>query len=141
MLLLILEPLLLWPVSGQDKRFDSPILRSLLLISYGVKVIHERFLALEAPISDLANLLRVELLPFLGVQLLVELQDADGMDEIDESVADVALVLEVNWEVEEVVLFLVCFVDFLQKHLLGVLVGDVLDHDGGPLVLSFSDSL
>jgi len=50
------------------------------------------------------------------------------MREVDECVAYVAVVLQVDGQVEEVIGVLVKRVNTLQKHLLGVLVRDVLYH-------------
>ena len=54
---------------------------------------------------------------------------------VEESVAHVALVLEVDRQVEEVVLALELLVYGSEQHLLRVLVGDVLDHERGALVV------
>ena len=48
---------------------------------------------LNPGVTDLANLLRVELLPFLKVEFLIEVPDKFRMDEVYESVANVALIL------------------------------------------------
>lgn len=80
------------------------------------------------------HLLGVEVLPALRVELAEERHDAAVVDEVDEGVADVALVLEVDRQVEEVVGAAVRGVDLLQQHRLRVLVGDVADHDRRALV-------
>jgi len=55
--------------------------------------------------------------------------------QVDERVANVALVLEVDGQVEEVVAAAELLVHRLQQHLLRVLVGDVLNHQRGAPVL------
>ena len=59
---------------------------------------------------------------------------------VDERVPDIALVLEVDRQVEEVERVRVDarkpLLQQRQQHLLGVLVGDVLDHEGRALVLA-----
>jgi len=60
-------------------------------------VFNQLLFPLKSPVGDVADFVAVESLPFLAVQLRVEFQDADGVDEIDEGVADVALIFEVNW--------------------------------------------
>ena len=57
------------------------------------------------------------------------------MDEVDEGVAHVAGVVLVDGQVEEVYLHLVVAPDLLVKHLLGVLVGNVADHQRCPSVV------
>ena len=49
--------------------------------------------ALDACVADLADFLRVEFLPPLMMELLVEFADELGMDEVDEGIAYIALVL------------------------------------------------
>jgi len=65
--------------------------------------------------------------------------DGGGLAEIDEGVAKVAFVLEVNWQVEKVVGPGVSCVDEIEEVALCVLVWDVFDHDGGALVLTLLD--
>lgn len=54
---------------------------------------------------------------------------------VDECIADVALVLEIDGEVEEIIVALEVLIDSGQQHLLCVLVGDVLNHQCSPLVI------
>ena len=91
----------------------------------------------------MANFLAVESLPLALVEALGERQDVLGLNHVDECVADIALVLEVDGQVEEVVQAAELLVDGLQQHLLRVLVGDVLDHQRCPHVLPYerNDSL
>ena len=55
---------------------------------------------------------------------------------VEEGVSHIALVLEVDGKVEEVILALELLINGRQQHLLRVLVGDVLHHKCGPLVLA-----
>lgn len=66
--------------------------------------------------------------PSLPIKLLIQLQDAEGIDKIHKGIAHVAFVLEVNGQIEEIVLSLQLHVYFSQEHLLGVLVRDVSYH-------------
>lgn len=86
-------------------------------------------MAIGGTCSCFQYLFGVEVLPALRVELAEERHDAAVVDEVDEGVADVALVLEVYRQVEEVVRAAVRGVDLLQQHRLRVLVGDVADHD------------
>lgn len=83
---------------------------------------------LNTGIADVADLLAIELLPFLAVKFLDERNDVRWPHHVDESIAYIALVLEVNGQVEEVVGAAELLINGGQEHLLGVLVGDVLDH-------------
>ena len=58
-----------------------------------LKVFHHRRLALQPRVGDLTHLFRVELVPLLVVVALVERDDRVRKDEVDEGVADIALVL------------------------------------------------
>lgn len=91
---------------------------------------------LDAGVADVADLLAVELLPLLTVELLNERDDVPRPHHVDESIAHIALVFEVDWQVEKVVGAAKLFVDGSEQHLLCVLVGDVLDHQGGTLVIA-----
>lgn len=93
------------------------------------EVIVEVLLTLIASIGDLTDFLRVESLPRLSVQVLIEWNDKDRVHEIDESVSNIAVVLQINWQVEKVVAAGMELINFLKEHLLRVLVGYVSDHD------------
>ena len=88
--------------------------------------------ALESCVCDLADLARVEVHPLLPIELHVEAGNVLGLLHVDESIAYIALVLEVNWKIEEVELVQVIQVYSLFEETLRVLVGDVLDHQRGP---------
>ena len=91
---------------------------------------------LNAGVADVADLLTVELLPLLIVEALGDGYDEVWADNVDEGVANIALVLEVDGQVEEVEHAGEALIDCSQQHLLIVLVGDVLDHQCGPWVLA-----
>ena len=60
-------------------------------------------LALDARICDGAHFLALEVLPAVAVEALVEREDGLRVDHVDESVAFVAVVLEVDGQVKEVI--------------------------------------
>ena len=91
---------------------------------------------LDTGIADVANLLAVELLPFLAVKLLDQRNDILRPHHVDESIAHIALVLEVDGQVEEVVAAPELFINGGEQHLLCVLVGNVLDHQRCAFVLA-----
>lgn len=79
--------------------------------------------------------------PLRAIVLIKEIHDEYRVNEVDEGVAHVAVVLEVNRQVEEVVVVALAPINRLQQHLLRVLVRDVLDHDRSPLVLPTQDAV
>ena len=91
---------------------------------------------LDARVADVADFLAVEPLPLLLVEALHERDDVCGLDHVDEGVANIALVLEVDGQVEEVVHAAELLINGLQQHLLRVFVGDVLDHQRRARVLA-----
>lgn len=91
-------------------------------------MVHEGSGALDAGVGEFADLLAVEAVPLAATELLVEVKDELGVDEVDEGVAHVAGVELVNGKIEEVYLHFVVLVDLLQQHVLAVLVRDVSDH-------------
>lgn len=106
-----------------------------------LEVCNQGRLALDTRVGDLALLLRVELLPFLVVELLIERNQRLAVHEVNKSIAHVALVLEVDGEIEEVVGALVPLVNGSKEHLLAVLVRDVLNHQRGTLVGPVADAV
>ena len=65
------------------------------------------------------------------VQILVEGNDKNGVNEVDKRVSNVAPIVQVQGQVEEVKRSVVVPVDALEKHVLSVLVGNVPNHDRG----------
>ena len=72
----------------------------------------------------------------LPIQILIQAHNKHRVTHIDESVAHITIVLQVNWQVEEVVAAGVRLINPIQQHLLGILVWDILDHYCGALVMS-----
>lgn len=91
-------------------------------------------IALNPGIGQLALLLTVEHVPSSTTEGEVKLLDELSVYEVDEGIADVALVVVIDRQVEEVGPVFEQFLDLLFEHLLGVLVGDVADHKGSPHV-------
>jgi len=120
----------------EDERLDLSSIGLLL-----VHVIDEVALALEPAVGDLANLLRVEGLPRLVVQVLIEGHNKEGVDEVYESVADIASVIQIQGQVEEIISTLMMPVDAIKQHILRVLVGYVTDHDRRASILSAQNAV
>lgn len=91
---------------------------------------------LNPGVADAANFLAVEALPLSLVESGHQGQDVFGLDHVDEGVAHIALVLEINWQVKEVILSAELLVDGLKKHLLCVFVRDILYHQCCARILS-----
>ena len=73
----------------------------------------------------MTDFLGVETLPLLAIEALCHRDNRLGAQEVDEGVAHIALVLEVDWQIEEVISAPEILVDGGQQHLLGILVGYV----------------
>jgi len=73
------------------KRFD------LGLIKRSIKVFTKSKLALQSTVGDLADLDRVVVFPALAIHFLEEGHNIDWINEVDESIADVALIDLVQW--------------------------------------------
>ena len=120
----------------KDERLDLSRIGLLL-----VHVIDEVTLALEPAVGDLADLLGVESLPRLVVQVLIEGHDKEGVDEVYESVADIASVIQIQGQVEEIISALMVPVYAIKQHILRVLVGNVTDHDRRASILSAQNAV
>lgn len=68
------------------------------------KVVFQRFLALDTSIGDLANFIAIKLFPLLIIKSFEKVENVYRVDKIDEGIAHVAPVFEINREIEEVVL-------------------------------------
>lgn len=97
-------------------------------------MVHQVGGALDARVGQLTYFLAVETIPPAAVELFVEFEDEFGVDEVCEGVAYVAGVVVVYRQVQEIYVETMVFTDLLEEHVLGVLVGDVADHQSGPTV-------
>ena len=70
----------------------------------------------------------------------MEGHDEDRIDEVDEGIANVAVVFEVDGQIEEVISTRVKLVDLLEQHLLSVLVRYMTNHNCGPLIFTSQNS-
>lgn len=104
-----------------------------------LKIVDEGLLALDATVGQLTDLLRIEALPILTIQVLVQRNNINWVTHVDEGIADVTVVLQVNRKIEEIVTTCMFRVDSLQQHFLCVLVGDILDHYSRTLIMPLND--
>jgi hypothetical protein len=98
------------------------------------KMLLQISLPLNPPILQLTNLLALKDRPFLHLILLVEVKDENRIDEVNECIPYIAMVDVVNRKVEEVKLPLMPLVDLSKQEIHVVLVRNVLDHDGCPII-------
>lgn len=78
------------------------------------KIVFQCFLTLDTSIGDLANFIAIKLFPLLIIESFEKVKNVYRVDKIDEGIAHVAPVFEVNWEIEEVILVLGISVNGLQ---------------------------
>ena len=106
-------------------------------------------LPLNSCIGNQANLVTVELFPLLVVKFSVEGDNRIGLYEVNKCVAHVALILvlsvaefpnhyylKINGEVEKVVAAFVIIIDGSQQHFLCIFVGNILDHESCPCIVT-----
>ena len=85
-------------------------------------------LALDPCIPDLANLHRIKHSPLFIMKFLTERKDITQINKIDKSVANIAIVLEINRQIEEVITAFKFLIKGLQHHLLCVFVRNIPNH-------------
>ena len=77
--------------------------------------------ALNTGICQRADFLTVKSAPFFPVELLVESGDEFGMDEVNKGVSDIASIIIVDREIEEIEFDFEIAVEFFKQKILGVL--------------------
>lgn len=92
-------------------------------------------------IADVCNLVGTKYLPWLADECVVKSDDVAFRLEVDESVANVAVVCEVDAKIRKVVAAEDVLVKDGLEHVCIDLVGDVPDHDGRTTVLALLDSM
>jgi len=100
------------------------------------EVFVEVLFALDSAISDFADFLWVESLPWLSIEVLIKRNNEERVNKVDKGISDITVVLQVNWEVKEIIAAGMELINLLKEHLLGVLVGDVSNHDRCARILS-----
>lgn len=95
---------------------------------------YEGLSSLDSGVRYFANFLRIEFGPSLSVKSFEEGFDERRMDHVDECIAYIASVLEVNRKIEEIVLVEMSFVQQVHDHFLCVLVWNIFDHKSRSLV-------
>ena len=88
---------------------------SLVHDTRGLKVALEFLQALQATISDITPLLRIETFPAAAMELLKEVKDEEVVNEIHEGIANICWILIIDREIEEVIFTLMIPVDLCQE--------------------------
>lgn len=68
------------------------------------------------------------------VKFLIEGANVFSFDEVNECIANIALVVLVNGKIKEIKFILMIDGKLGEEGILGVLVGDIFDHDGGSTI-------
>lgn len=119
----------------KDSRFYLPHVDCCL------KIVDEGLLTLNPSVGKFADFLRVEAFPHLPGQISEKTYDEVRIPHVDERIPDVAVVLQVDRQVEKVVSTRMLLVKALQQHLLSVLIWNVLYHNRSPLVTTVKNLL
>merc|ERR1711939_159491 len=93
------------------------------------KLLDQAVFALNSRIGDLSNLVRVEAIPTFSSPSKDKWDDRRRIDEVDESIADIAVVGEVNAKIHEVISPKAGLIDNLLQHGLINTVWNVAQHD------------
>jgi hypothetical protein len=110
------------PVLVIPRQRDSAVLEMAYVLIQTLNVGH----------THAANLARVKPLETMIGEDLLETRGVGGVMEIYECIPDIASIVNIHWEVEEIVrVGELQLIDFLQQCVLGVLVWDVSEHHGG----------
>ena len=100
-----------------------------------LKMLSELLKTLESSVSDFTNLFRIEKLPSFTVESVVKTLQSLTVLEVDECITHIALVLEIDWQIKEIVFLVVSFLYCVSQHLLGVLVRNILNHERSSSIL------
>jgi hypothetical protein len=92
--------------------------------------------ALQSSIGDLTDLLWVEKLPSNTIKDFIEGGHILNLFEVNESIANIALVLEINRQVEEVIETFVSLLYLIKQLIFIILVWYVLDHERCSAILN-----
>jgi len=83
---------------------------------------------LNAAVCNLTNFIAVEFFPSFTVESFEKVVNVDRVYEVDEGIAHVASVLEIYWQVEEIVMAALVSVYGLKQHFLSVFIWNVFYH-------------
>jgi len=89
-----------------------------------LETLQHRSLTLNASIRNITDLITVKYLPVLTIVLMMKRSDVSVINKVHKGISSITLVLEVDWQIEEVHLVrsMTSFCKFVQEHLLSVSV-------------------
>ena len=70
------------------------------------------------------------------MELKIKVKDKESIDKVNERVSNIGIVHIVDGKIEEVIFALEVFIDLSQQLSLVVLIGDVPNHECGPVIFS-----
>mmetsp|Transcript_1883 Transcript_1883/g.4340 ORF Transcript_1883/g.4340 Transcript_1883/m.4340 type:complete len:308 (+) Transcript_1883:1515-2438(+) len=127
----------LLPLVVQEKWLPRFMFRQFFNEFLHTQILHVLVSALHPCVAHLHNLVAVKAWQHLGafgsVPLTHELGSHLWLAEVDEGVADVALAVEIDGQVDKVVLSFILLVQLLHEQVPGVSVGNVPQHHSGRL--------
>lgn len=94
------------------------------------ELLDEAVSTLDSSIGNLGALVAAEVVPFLVGTCLDKRNNIQWVDEVDESVSNVAIIAEVDAEVHEIIVTEASLIDVLLQLGLSDLVRNVAEHDG-----------
>ena len=103
------------------------------------EVVFEILLALHSSVRNFAYFVTIKTFPLFTIKSPEKFNNVNWMYEIQKSVAHIALIFEIDRQIEEIVLICLLSVKVFKKHCLSVFVRYVFDHNGGSLILTWDD--
>lgn len=103
------------------------------------ELLDEAVFSLDGGIGDLGDFVALEAVPTLVASRVDEVDDIQRINEVDESITNIAVVCKINTQVHEIILSPAGLIDDAFQHSLVHLVGDVSKHDSSTNVGAFSD--
>lgn len=100
-----------------------------------LEVLYAHGFALDRSVAHLTDFLTLKFWPLRIVEPQEEFLNRVEVFEVDKGVSNIAVVVEVDRQVEEIILSVKKLVDVVHHHFLGVLVRNVRDLQRGPLQL------
>lgn len=90
-------------------------------------------LSLDSSIVNFANLFRIKKFPFFAMKIIVKVLYIRNCTKINKCIAHVTVIVKIDGQIKKVKFSFEFFVDRQQHLFLGILVGNVSDHQGRPL--------
>lgn len=95
-------------------------------------MIFQRLNALYSAILYVTFFVGIKFRPFSVRELEEEVKNKERVNKVNESVADICLILKVNGQIKKVVVALVICVNFLEEGKLIIFIRNIFDHNCSP---------